>query len=151
MPVRAATRPAEGTAPVFSQMYDAERNRQMGAAQGLFGGAGSAAGLLSGLDQTKFGNQQAGLGVAQQAGEISNSPFLQTLAVEAQKRGIPLSLMQQIAGIGLPIGQAFGTTNMSGTTDMEKQMSGAEQFAMIAGGLGKLFGGGSGGAPKIPV
>ncbi len=143
---------AEGTAPVFSQMYDAERNRQLGAAQGLFGGAGSAAGLLSGLDQTALGNKQAGLGVAQQAGEISNSPYLQQLAVEAQKRGIPLSLLQQIAGIGLPIGDAFGTTNATGTQDTQKQMSGAEQFAMIAGGLGKLFGGsGSGGTgyPKV--
>jgi hypothetical protein len=65
---------------------------------------------------------------------------LQQLAVEAQRRGIPMSLLAQQMGLALPVAQAFGTT--AGTSDMNKKMSGAEQFAMIAGGLGKLFGGG---------
>jgi hypothetical protein len=59
------------------------------------------------------------------------------LSAEAQRSGIPLSILQQIAGIATPIAGLGSQSN--GTSNTESQMSGAQQFATIAGGLGSLL------------
>ena len=133
---------SQGLGGLIQDQYNRNVQNQLGAAGALYGAGGQTAGLLSGLDQTRLGNQQAGLGVAQTAGEFANSPYLQTLAVEAQKRGIPLQTLASQMGLVLPAAQAF--QSQTGTSNTSKQMSGAEQFATIAGGLGRLFGAGSG-------
>jgi hypothetical protein len=106
---------SEGTAPIFAQMYNTERGRQLDAIGGLYGAGGQTAGLLSNLDQLALANKGRGIDAARMAQAFSNDPHMQALAVEAQRRGIPLQTLAQIAGIGLPIGSAFGTTNTTGT------------------------------------
>jgi len=139
-----------GTAPVLYDAYSQARNQQLGAQDKMFGAGGQTAGLLSGLDQTKFGNQQAGVSVADAATQAQNQPFMQQLQIEAQRRGIPAdaikSLLGPLAGIAAAFGTQTGTSNTQGT----QQMSGADQFAKIAGGLGSLFGGSKTGMP-VPM
>jgi hypothetical protein len=106
---------AEGTAPVFADIYNSERGRQLDAIGGLYGAGGQTAGLLSNLDQLALANKGQGIDAARGAQSFANDPHMQALAVEAQRRGIPLQTLAQIAGIGLPIGSAFGSSNTTGT------------------------------------
>lgn len=134
----------QGLAPTIAGQYNTNVQNRMGALSGMFNAGGSTAGLLSGLQQTQLGNMQAGAGAAQGAQDIGNSQFMQQLAIEAQRRGIPLSVLAQQAGIALPAAQAFGSTTGTGTntgsSNQSQTMSGAQQFALISGGIGKLLG-----------
>jgi hypothetical protein len=96
----------------FAPIYLGERQNQLGAINSLFGGAQSAGGLLSNMDQS---NLQSGLSAAGSAQSIANDPFMQALSVESMRRGIPLEVLAAQAGIATPIGQAFGTTTGTGT------------------------------------
>ncbi len=131
---------AKALAPSFANTYNTERQNQLNAIQGLYGAGGQTAGLLSGLDQTKLGNQQAGIQAADYATQAQNYGPLQTLQIEAQKRGIPLQTLAAQMGMTLPAAQAFGTT--TGTATGESNMSPVDQFFKISTGLGSLFGGG---------
>src|SRR5499426_2063305 len=55
---------ASALAPMYAQAYDAERVRQLAAITGLYGAGAQTAGALSGLDQAKLGNMQAGITAA---------------------------------------------------------------------------------------
>jgi hypothetical protein len=151
---------AEATAPVFSDAYNRERQNQINA-QGALNGAGNqAAGLLSQFDQTRLGNMGAGVNAASAAIGAEADPYNRILAAEAQRRGIPLSMLQQLAGIATPMGQAFGTTTGNSTTQTQVPL-----FNQIAGGAvgglgllgnlggfgpsGWLYGGSSALIPKI--
>lgn len=133
---------AEGVAPVFANAYQNERANQLAGINGLFGAGGATAGLLSGLDQTALGNRQAGIGASNAALQAQNYGPSQLLAIEAQKRGIPLGILQQMTGIAAPIAGLGGQS--TGTSTGSQTMSGAQQFAMIMQGLGSLM-------PKGPV
>jgi hypothetical protein len=127
---------AEGTAPVFAQQYQQERQNQLGAQNSLYGAGNTTTGLLSGLDTNRLNNMGQGVGAANSALTAANSPFNQILSVEAQRRGIPLSLMQQLAGITTPIAGLGG----SSTSNTQGQASGMQQFAGLLGPLANLFG-----------
>lgn len=128
---------AQGEAtPLFNQ-YNQNVQNQLGAAGSLYGAGGGTAGLLSNLDQTKIGNQVAGVGMTGEALNAKNYGANSMLELEAQRWGIPLQQYAQLAGILGPLGQLGGTS--SGTQGGTQQMSGAQQFGLIAGGLGKLF------------
>ncbi len=127
-----------GAAPVVLDAYNQGIAGQRSAIDSMFGAGGTTAGLLSGLDQTKLGNQVAGVQAAGAATEAQNAPFMQMLQVEAARRGIPLQALAQMAGIAQPIAGLGGQVDSSGQSS--KEMSGAEQFGAIAGGIGKLFG-----------
>jgi hypothetical protein len=135
---------AEGLAPTAAGIYNTERGRQLDAISGMYGAGGQTAGLLSGLDQTRFGNQLQGLGAATAAQGFANDPFNQMLAVEAQRRGIPLQTLAAQLGLVLPVGQAFGTT--TGTATKETDVPTLDKMlgyaAMAAGTAGKFYGGG---------
>ena len=144
---------AEGTAPVFANAYAQERGNQLGAINGLLGAGMGTAGQLSGLDQTALGNRQAGVGMAGSALAAQNYGPTQQLAIEAQRRGIPLGVLQQLTGITAPIA---GLGNQStGTQSGSQTLSGAQQFALIMQGIGSLgaLGGQKGlaGLPGMPV
>lgn len=133
---------AEGLAPTFANQYNAERQNQLSAINSLYGAGGQTAGLLSGLDQAKFTNQQAGIGAADAANTAQNYGPMQTLQIEAAKRGIPLQTLASQMGLVLPAAQAFGT--QTGTSKGTKEMSAAEEFGLWSKSLGGLFGGGGG-------
>ena len=138
---------AEGTAPVFANAYNTERGRQLDAVGGLYGAGGQSAGLLSNLDQLALANKGQGIGAARDAQAFGNDPQMQALAVEAQRRGIPLQTLAQISGIGLPIGSAFGTSNTTGTeTATQEQPFNPWSLAPLAlmpftGGMSGTLGG----------
>lgn len=123
---------AEGTAPVFANAYNSERDRQMAAITGQYGAGGQTAGLLSGLDQTKLGNQVQGIGAADAANAAQNYGPMQQLAVEAQRRGIPLQTLAQQMGIVGPAAQAFGSKSGTETSQTEQ----GTNWGQIGAGVG---------------
>jgi hypothetical protein len=133
---------ASATTPILYDAYNRARADQLGAIDKTYGAETASAGLLSGLDQTKLGNQQAGIGVATEAMKAQDSPFMQTLMLEAQRRGIPMQNITGLLGALAPIAEAFGTKTGTAKSTGTQTMSGAQQFATIAQGLGSLFGGG---------
>lgn len=107
---------AEGTAPVFQNQYNLERGRQLDAITGMYGAGNTTGGLLSSLDRARLANMQAGIGAADSALNAQMWGPTQMLAVEAQRRGIPLQALAAQYGMVLPAAQAFGTQTGSGTT-----------------------------------
>src|SRR4029077_20569404 len=95
---------------------------QRSALDTLYGAGGQTAGLLSNLDQARLANQQGGIGAAGTALTAQNWGPTQQLAIEAQRRGIPLQALAAQFGMVLPAAQAFSTTagtasgSSSGTT-----------------------------------
>lgn len=132
----------QGLAPVLLDQYNKNRDAQQGAAKSLYDAGTNNSGILSALEQQKLANQGQGVAAASAATDAANAGANATLAAEAQRRGIPVQALGLLAQIGIPIAGLGGTS--SGTSTTTNQMSGAQQFATIAGGLGSLFGGGGG-------
>lgn len=116
---------AEALAPTFANAYAGERGNQLGAINALYGAGGQTAGLLSGLDQTAFGNRQAGMGAADAFMNAQNYGPNALLAIEAQRRGIPLQTLQALTGMGGSIAGLGGTSSGAGksVTDTETTTS----------------------------
>ena len=94
---------ADATGGLFSDQYNRERQNQIAAQSGRFGAGGATAGMLSGLDQQKFGNQQAGIGAANAANQASLWGPQQVMASEAARRGIPMDMLQRLVSMGVPL------------------------------------------------
>lgn len=140
---------AQGVAPTIAAQYNQNVQNQQGAAGNLYGAGNTNAGILSGLQQQYLTNQGAGIGAASSATDAANSGANAALAAEAARRGIPVQALGLLSQIGIPIaGLGSQSTGQSNTTN---QMSGAQQFGTIAGGIGNLLGNfGTGRAfPKI--
>ncbi len=140
---------AQGVAPTIAQQYNQNVQNQQGAAGNLFNGGNTNAGILAGLQQQKLANQGQGVGAAGAAVDAQNSGANAALQAEAARRNIPVQALGLLAQIGIPIAGLGGTS--SGTTQGTQQMSGADQFGKITGGIKnltsmfapmKLFGGG---------
>ena len=129
---------AQGQAPVVANQYNTDVDRAVNAAGSLYGAGNTTSGLLAGLRQQALQNQAQGIGIVPTALSAENAGANAILAAEAQRRGIPLQTLGLLANIGVPIAglghQSTGTT----FGQNENQMSGAQQFATIAGGLGNL-------------
>jgi len=147
---------SQGEAPVLNDAYNTARNQQIGAINSLYGAGNTTGGLLSQFDQTRLGNEQAGLGVAKTAQGFALDPYNQQLAIEAQRRGIPLSTLQAMTGIATPIaglGQSSTGTSTQTTSTPFNPLSlaplalapftgGASLAGGLLGGLGSgIFGG----------
>lgn len=104
----------QAEAPVLLDAYNRAVAGQRSAIDALYGAGGQTAGLLSNLDQTRLANQQAGIGAADAALTAQNWGPMQQIAIEAQRRGIPLQTLAAQFGMVLPAAQAFATT--SGTS-----------------------------------
>lgn len=128
---------AAGLAPVLTSQYNANVANQQGAANNLFAGGNTTAGLQTGLTQQDLANQSAGVQNIASGVTAENAAPSATLAAEAAKYGIPLQNLGLLANIGIPIAGLGGQT--SGTSNTTNDMSGAQQFGLITGGLGSLF------------
>jgi hypothetical protein len=133
---------AQGIAPVLANQYNQDVSNQLSAAGSLYGAGNTTGGLLSGLQQQSVANKQAGIGAATDALNAQNAAPNAVLQAEAQRRGIPTQALGLLAQIGIPIAGLGGQS--SGSSSGTQQMSGAQQFATIAQGIGSLF-------PKAPV
>lgn len=128
---------AAGQAPVIAAQYNQDVNNQINAANALYNAGNTTANTLSGMQQNYLANQGQGVSAAQPALDAQNYGANATLAAEAQRRGIPVQALNLLAQIGVPIA-GLGTQS-SGTTTGTQQMSGAQQFATLAGGIGSLM------------
>jgi hypothetical protein len=111
---------AEGVAPLYSNIYNTERQNQISAANQLFGAGSQVANLLAGFDKAALANRLSGLGVADAALNAQNYGANQALAIEAQRRGIPLNALAQLANIVTSIARLGSTTDGTQTTTSEQ-------------------------------
>jgi hypothetical protein len=127
----------QGLAPVLTNQFNANRTAQQGAAGNLYNAGNTNAGILSGLQQQHLANQGQGVTAVGQATDTQNAGANATLQAEAQRRGIPVQALGLLAQIGIPIaGLGSQSTGQSNGT---QQMSGAQQFGMIANGIGSMM------------
>lgn len=131
---------AQGIAPVMANQYNQDVSNQMNAAGALYGAQNSTSGMLTGLGQQGLANQQQGMTNSNDAIAAQNYSPAQMLQLEQMRTQVPAQNLGLLASIGIPIA-GLGSQNQ-GTSESTNQMSGAQQFGMIAGGLGSLFGGG---------
>ena len=127
---------AAGEAPVIASQYNQDVTNQFNAANALYNAGNTTAGTLSGMQQNYLGNQGLGVTASQSALDAQNYGANATLAEEAQRRGIPVQALSLLAQIGVPIAGLGSQTN--GTTTGTQDMSGAQQFASLAQGIGNL-------------
>lgn len=137
----------EATLPVFAQQYNQNVATQRGAQEGLLSGAGSTAGILSGLDQTALGNRAQGVGAAAEALGAQNSGANSILQAEAMRRGLPLGNLGQLSSLLLPIAGLGSQSSGTSTSNVSQTMSPAQQALMWSqfakngvGTLGTIFG-----------
>jgi len=133
----------QGIAPTIAAQYNQNVQNQQGAAGNLYQAGNTTAGLQTGMTQQALANQGQGIPAAQAATEAANAPANAVLQAEAARRGIPVQALGLLAQIGIPIA-GLGSQS-SGTATGTQQMSGADQFGKIAGGiasLGSMFGSG---------
>lgn len=128
---------ASGVAPVLAQQYNLDADRQLSAASSLYGAGNTTYGMLNGTNAAANANFTSGLGAAGKALDISNYGANAALQTEAERFNIPASQYQTLLGSIAPIAAQFGT--QTGTSQGESTMSGAQQFATIAGGLNSLW------------
>lgn len=128
---------AAGQAPVIAAQYNQDVNSQINAANALYNAGNTTANTLSGMQQNYLANQGQGVTAAQSALDAQNYGANTTLAAEAQRRGIPVQALSLLAQIGVPIA-GLGSQS-TGTTTGTQQMSGAQQFSTLAGGIGSLM------------
>jgi len=133
---------AQGEAPVLFDQYNANRAAQQGAAGNLYQAGNTTAGLQTGMTQQGLINKGQGVTAAGAANEAQNAPANAVLQAEAARRGIPVQALGLLAQIGIPIA-GLGSES-SGSAQGTQNMSGAQQFATIAGGIGSLW-------PKAPT
>lgn len=125
-----------GQAPVIAQQYNQDVSNQLNAAGSLYGAQNQTSGLLAGLNQQGLANQGQGVGASQDALTANNYGANATLQAEAQRRGIPVQALGLLAQIGIPIAGLGGQS--TGQSNGTQQMSGAQQFGLISGGIGNL-------------
>lgn len=131
---------AAAEAPVIAAQYNQDVANQLAASNALYNAGNTTANTLAGMQQNYLGNQGQGIAAAQSALDAQNYGANATLAEEAQRRGIPVQALGLLAQIGTPIA-GLGSQGNSTTTGTQ-EMSGAQQFATLAGGIGSLLGAG---------
>jgi hypothetical protein len=140
----------QGVAPTIAAQYNQNVQNQQGAAGNLYNAGNTNSGILAGLQQQKLANQGQGVtaaGAGADAAECRGQCDLAGRSGAPRNPGAGawacwLRSAFRLPGLG---GQSTGQSQ--GT----QQMSGAQQFGTIAGGIGslgklfspiKLFGGG---------
>jgi hypothetical protein len=132
----------QGVAPTIQSQYNANVANQQGAAGNLYAAGNTTAGLLNGTQGQANANTAAGVTMANDANTAQNAGASSVLQAEAARRGIPVQALGLLAQIGIPIA-GLGSQS-TGKSEGENTMSGAQQFATIASGIGSLM-------PKSPV
>ncbi|MEH2513936.1 hypothetical protein V1291_005290 [Nitrobacteraceae bacterium AZCC 1564] len=137
---------AQGLAPTIAAQYNQNVQNQQNAASNLYSAGNTTAGLQSGLQQQGIQNQVQGVQTANDALNAQNYGPQQLLQLEQLKQQLPAQTLALLAQIGVPIAGLGQQSN--GTSETTSQMSGADQFAKIMGGIGSL--GNLGNLSKLP-
>lgn len=128
---------ASGVAPVLAQQYNTDVNNALGAATSLYGAGNTTYGLLNGTQGQSNANFTNGIGAVSAGLNAENAAPTAAINAMAQQFNIPASQLQTLLGMVSPVAAQFGTQN--GQSTGESTMSGAQQFATIAGGIGSLW------------
>lgn len=131
----------QAEAPILADQYNQERNRQLNAISGIFGGAGQTAGTLTDWNAQGNQNKLAGIGAAGAATDARNSGPLAAIQAEAMRRGIPMDTLTRMMGLVMPAAQGFGSTTNWGNEKGTQTKSLADTFKTWGQGIGSLFGG----------
>ncbi len=132
---------AQGEAPVIVGQYNQNVANRMNAANGILGAGQSTAGSLSGLQQTQFGNQLAGLDTGiNTVPTATNSNINQQLSAANSLYGLPIQNLAQLEALTVPIAglgrQYTGETNsQSDTKSTPSLLSSIGQGVGIFGSL----------------
>jgi hypothetical protein len=132
-----AERIARGTAPAFAQAYDAGVGRQLGAIDALFRGGLSSATTSSQLDAARNAARTAGIDVSQSALNAADSAGERLLALEQQRRMLPLQNLGVLANLIVPMAQLGGKKVTDSVETGEKKEPLLQQLVGGASALGK--------------
>lgn len=130
---------AQGVAPVLAAQYNTDVERALGAASSLYGAGNQTFGILNDNNQTANTNAQTGIDVGSAALQARDSAANQLLAIEAQRRGIPVQSLSSLLGTIAPVAQAFGTQTTNSTTTSSQPLLN-QLLGAAVGGLGLLGG-----------
>jgi hypothetical protein len=127
----------QGVAPTIAAQYNQNVNNQQGAAGNLYNAGNTNAGILSGLQQQKLANQGQGVTARAQATMRRTRGQCDLAGGSGAARHSPcrrlgFSRRSAFRLLGLAVNRRARAT---GT----QQMSGAQQFGMIAHGIGSLM------------
>lgn len=114
---------AEGTAPVLAQQFNLDTDRALNAAGSIYNASNNSYGLLNSTNQQRLANQVQGVDVGGAALNAENYGPMQTLAIEAQRRGIPIDTLTTLLGAVSPVAQAFGKTTGTAQSETSKTAS----------------------------
>lgn len=130
---------AAGQAPVIANQYNTDTTNALNAASTLYGAGNSTYGMLNANNAAANSNINSGIAADPAAFAATNSGANATLAAEAARFGIPVSQYQTLLGSISPVAAQFGQQTGTGTSNGTSTMSGAQQFGMIANGIGSMM------------
>jgi hypothetical protein len=133
---------AQGEAPVIVGQYNQNVANRLNAANGLLGGAQSTATTNSGLQQTQYGNQMAGVtNGASMVNNAANAAPNAQLAAAAQAYGIPIQNLAQLEALTVPI--AGLGKQYTGQANSQSDTTSSPSMLQSIMGIGGLFSGGA--------
>lgn len=127
---------AQGDAPVIANQYNQDTANQLNAASTLYGAGNTTYGMLNSNQAAANSNFQNGIGAVSNGLTAENAAPNATLAAAAQQFGIPLSQLTSLLGAISPTAAQFGT--QTGAANGTANMSGAQQFGLLAGGASNV-------------
>jgi hypothetical protein len=133
---------AQAQAPIIAAQYNTDTTNALNAANTLYGAGNTTYGMLNGNQAAANSNFTNGIGAVSSGLEAENAAPTATINALAQQFNIPASQLQTLLGSISPVAAQFGT--QSGTSTGENTMSGAQQFALLASGVGSMM-------PKGPI
>lgn len=133
---------ASGQAPVIAAQYNQDVANQNNAASTLYNAGNSTYGMLNTNQAQANQNFTNGIGAVGAGVTANNAAPSAALAAAAQQFGIPASQLMTLLGGIAPVAAQFGT--QTGTGSGSQTMSGAQQFGLIANGIGSMI-------PKGPI
>ncbi|MFZ5713037.1 MAG: tail fiber domain-containing protein [Bradyrhizobium sp.] len=128
---------ASGVAPVLAAQYNTDADRALNAATAMYGAGNTTYGLLNDTQSNANTNFTNGIGSVAAGLNAQNAAPTAAINAMAQQFNIPASQLQTLLGMISPVAAQFGTQN--GRSEGESTMSGAQQFATIASGIGSLW------------
>jgi len=106
---------SQGEAPLITNQYNQNVATQLGAANSLFGAAGTTASGLSGLDQTALANQEAGVNLAASLPGLYTAPGTAAVNAANTAYGLPFTNIGMLSQLALPIA-GLGQTSSGSTS-----------------------------------
>lgn len=120
---------AQGEAPVLASQFNTNVANKMGAANTLYGAGNTTAGAVT-------GNEAAGLSDAAALPGLLTAPAQGQLNAANTQQQLPLTVVQQLEQLGIPLGSLGGTTTNSGTSTGSTTKEQSPTSNIIAGLLG---------------